>query len=335
VPASAFRTWNKVTQNWQVADGGYQLMIGDSSANLPVQRSVRVVRSYGSQGVTLRAPSIVPSSHVQVAATFVNDADVPVSNVAVTPGVPTGWTVSPSVVRLRRVAAHTTDELTFTVTPPGTTSPGSRQLTMDATFDEEKVGHGKVTQATQTVTTPYGSWSAAFNNIGISDDANPTSANFDGSGYSYSSSQLAAVGIHPGQTVTSGSTDFTWPDVQPGQPDNIATQGQVIPLSGSGSRLNFLGAGGPGTQSGDFTITYTDGSTSTSTITLADWWVNSPADGDTLVATTANWNQPPTGSGPHKVSVYATSMPVTAGKTIAYVTLPNLPGMHLFAAALN
>jgi beta-glucosidase len=335
VPASSFRTWNKVTQNWQVADGDYRLMIGDSSANLPAQGSVRVVRSYGSQGVTLQAPSIVPSSRFSVTATFVNAADVPVRNVTVTPGVPAGWTVSPKTARLNQVAAHGSTKLTFAVTPPATTPPGSRQLTMDAAFEEEKVGHGKVTQAVQNVTTPYGNWSAAFNNTGISDDAAPTSANFDGSGYSYSAQQLAGVGIRPGGTVTSGSTSFTWPDVQPGNPDNIATQGQVITLSGSGSRLAFLGAGGPGTQSGDFTITYTDGSTSTSRITLADWWVNSPADGDTLVATMDNWNQPPNGNGPHKVSVYATSMPVTAGKTIAYVTLPNLPGMHLFAATVG
>ncbi|WP_460359744.1 glycoside hydrolase family 3 N-terminal domain-containing protein [Actinoallomurus bryophytorum] len=59
---------------------------------------------------------------------------------------------------------------------------------------------GPPAPSAQTVTTPYGDWSAAFNNIGISDDSNPTSANFDGSGYSYSASQLAAVGIQPGKT---------------------------------------------------------------------------------------------------------------------------------------
>jgi beta-glucosidase len=174
-----------------------------------------------------------------------------------------------------------------------------------------------------------------LNNVGISDDSDPASANFDGSGYSFSAQQLAAVGIRPGQPVASGPAGFTWPDVPAGQPDNIATQGQVITLSGSGTRLDLLGAGGPGTQSGDITITYTDGSTSTSTITLADWWANSPADGDTLVATTADWNQPPTGNGPHQVSLYSTIVPLTAGEQIAYVSLPNLPGMHLFASAVN
>jgi beta-glucosidase len=334
VPASDFRTWNETTQNWQVADGTYGLMVGDSSQDLPARGSVRVVRSYGSQGVTLQAPSIL-AQQVEVTGSFVNDADVPVRNVAITPGVPAGWTVSPSVVRLEQAAPHSTTPLTFTVTPPAATAPGARQLTLDAAFDEERVGHATVTQAVRNVTTPYTGWSAAFNNTGISDDSDPAAANFDGSGYSFSAKQLAAVGITPGQPVTAGSATFTWPDVAPGTPDNIATQGQVIALSGTGSRLDLLGAGAPGNQSGDITLTYTDGSTSTSTIALADWWANSPSTGDTLVATAANWNQPPGGNGPHKVSLYATSLPVTAGKQVAYVTLPNLPGMHLFAAALD
>jgi beta-glucosidase len=96
-------------------------------------------------------------------------------------------------------------------------------------------------------------------------------------------------------------------------------------MSGSGSKLDLLGAGGPGNQSGDVTVTYTDGSTSTSTVSLSEWWANSPAHDDTLVATTANWNQPPTGTGPHQVSLYGTSMPLTAGKTIAYVPCRTSP----------
>jgi beta-glucosidase len=335
VPASDFRTWNETTQNWQVADGAYGLMVGDSSRDLPARGSVRVVRSYGSQGVTLQAPSILPARQVRIGGAFVNDADVPVRDVAVTPGVPAGWTVSPRVVRIKHAAAHSTTKLTFTVTPPATAKPGSQELTLDAAYAEEKVGHARATQAVATVTTPYPSFTAAFDNIGISDDSDPAAANFDGSGYSFSAQELAAVGIRPGQPVTAGTTTFTWPDVPPGTPDNVATQGQVIPLSGAGGTLHLLGAGGPGNQSGDFTVTYTDGTTSTSPVALADWWANSPSPGDTLVATAANWNQPPNGSGPHKVSLYATSLPLTAGKQAAYVTLPNLPGMHLFAATLD
>ncbi|MEW2521621.1 glycoside hydrolase family 3 C-terminal domain-containing protein [Actinacidiphila alni] len=335
VPAADFRTWNSDTRAWQSDAGGYRLLVGDSSTHLPVQAPVRVTRSYGSQGVTLKAPAIMPSQPVRVTGSFVNDADVAVHDVVATPGVPAGWSVTPRSVRIATAAPHSTTPLTFTVTPPAATPPGSRNLTLGASFSEEKIGRADVTKATSTVTTPYTTWSAAYDNTGISDDSDPTSANFDGSGYSYSAQQLAAVGITPGGPVSSGPDAFTWPDVPAGTPDNIATQGQVIALSGSGGTLDLLGAGGPGNQSGDITVTYTDGSTSTASVTLADWWANSPANGDRLVATMDNWNQPPTGSGPHKVSLYATSVALSPGKQIAYVGLPNLPGLHLFAASVR
>ena len=335
VPASDFQTWNDTTQSWQVADGSYQLMVGDSSNNLPAHASVHVTRTYSPQGVTLAAPSIVPSTPVKVSASYINGADVAVNNVTVTPGVPTGWSVSPRSIHLGQVAAHTTKDLTFTVTPPASSTPGSQQLTVNAAYDEPGVGLAHATQAAQTVTTPYPSLAAAFDNTGISDDSDPTAADFDGSGYSFSAEQLADVGITPGGAVTAGSAAFTWPDVPAGQADNVAASGQVIAMSGSGTSLNLLGAGAPGNQSGDLTITYTDGTTSTAQAAFADWWANSPLTGDTLVATCANWNQPPTGTGPHQVSLYATSVPLTPGKTIAYVTLPNTPGLHLFATSVN
>ncbi|MEE4543658.1 glycoside hydrolase family 3 C-terminal domain-containing protein [Streptomyces sp. V4-01] len=334
LPATAFRTWNTTAQAWQVADGAYQLMVGDASDHLPLQGTVRVTRTYGPQGVTLKAPSVLPSGHTQITGTFINGSDLPVTGVVVTPGVPAGWKISPANVTLKKVPPHTQQTVAFTLTPPQQATPGTGRITLDATFHEQSVGNAKVAQAGQDVSTPYPSFAAAFNNKGVSDNAAPTAANFDGSGYSYSAQNLAAAGITPGGTVTSGGATFNWPQAQPGTADNIATAGQVVPLAGSGTQLHVLGAGGPGSQSGDIIVTYTDGTTSTGRITLNDWWANSASPGSTLVATT-KWNQGPTGSGPHDVSLYATSIPVTAGKTVAYLTLPDLPGLHLFAASVS
>lgn len=182
---------------------------------------------------------------------------------------------------------------------------------------------------------PYADWSAAFDNVGISDNADPGAASFDGSGYSYSAQELAKVGITPGATVTADGASFTWPGAAAGEPDNIATAGQLVRFPGSGSALHLPGAGGPGDQSGDLIVRYTDGTTSTATVTFADWWTNTPAPPDTLVATTANWNQPPNGTGAHRVSVYSTKIPLDPGKTVAYLSLPQLPGLHLFAGAIT
>ena len=84
----------------------------------------------------------------------------------------------------------------------------------------------------------------------ISDEPDFTAANFDGAGNTYSAQALTAAGLAAGAAVTHDGITFTWPDVPPGQPDNVVAQGQTILLSGSGTTLGFLGAGSPGDESG-------------------------------------------------------------------------------------
>jgi hypothetical protein len=170
----------------------------------------------------------------------------------------------------------------------------------------------------------FGSLADAYDNAGISDDADPASGNFDGSGYSYSAQALAGVGLTPGATVTSGSARFTWPAAADGTPDNVVSHGQRVAVGKSGSHLSFLGAANNGNGSGTGTITYTDGSTEPFTLALTNWTPGTKLDADTLVATAPRWNRP-AGSGypaDIPVSVYATTVPLDATKTVSYVTLP-------------
>jgi beta-glucosidase len=191
---------------------------------------------------------------------------------------------------------------------------------------------------------PFASLEAAYNNVGISDNSNPAEANYDGGGYSFSEENLTATGLAPGSSVTQDGVTLTWPDVADGQLDDVIAEGQTIDLSGSGSDLVLLGAANNGTATGTGTITYTDGTTQSVTISLADWYANAPATGDQIVATTANWNAPPSNTlGNHEVSVYSTAIPLQSGKTVASITLPDVsPGvgnsqnaMHIFAAAIG
>jgi len=123
------------------------------------------------------------------------------------------------------------------------------------------------------VTTPlYNSPAQGFDNADTSDNSNPSVSNLDGSGYSYSAQSLAAGGLMPGAVVTHDGISFTWPDASSGQPDNIATVGQTIRYSCAGDAPGFLGASTFGTQSGTGTITYSDGSTRSFTLTFADWY---------------------------------------------------------------
>ncbi|MBV9379468.1 MAG: SGNH/GDSL hydrolase family protein, partial [Streptosporangiaceae bacterium] len=150
----------------------------------------------------------------------------------------------------------------------------------------------------------------------------------------------AAAGLTPGATVTHDGLTFTWPNAQPGMPDNVVAGGQTIAVSGSGATLGLLGTGDYGSASGTGTITYTDGSTQQFTLTFPDWWSNTaPAGGDILA--TVPYINTPTGKLNQHVSVYYAGVPLQQGKTVKYVTLPDVSQgaaqgetvMHVFAVS--
>ncbi|HET7013444.1 MAG TPA: glycoside hydrolase family 15 protein [Streptosporangiaceae bacterium] len=174
----------------------------------------------------------------------------------------------------------------------------------------------------------------AFNNVGITSAGAPAAGNFDGIGDSFSATGLAADALSPGQPLLHDGLAITWPNVAPGQPDNVIANGQSIALTGSGSTLGVIGASAFGSTGGTFTVNYADGSSSTATVTLADWIDLSPASGTDLLATTAGWN--PGGTIP--VSLFFAAIPLTTGKSVVSVTLPqvgpavgkNTPSLHIF-----
>jgi beta-glucosidase len=202
------------------------------------------------------------------------------------------------------------------------------------------VGHG-----TPTMGAPYSSLAAAYDNAGISDNSDPSAANFDGTGESYSKQALAAgtpTPLTPGGQATIDGTTFTWP-TPVGAPDNVIADGQIIDVSGSGTELGFLGAAGFGAASGTGTITYTDGTTQTYSISMADWYNNAPVAGDQIATTTSSWNSSSSTQSQHPVSIYYASVPLESGKTVKSVTLPTVSSgigngvnaMHIFAIAVG
>jgi hypothetical protein len=193
------------------------------------------------------------------------------------------------------------------------------------------------------VVIPYPSLAAAFGNVGITDDSDPSLGNFDGDGNSFSAQALAGLGITPGGQVNAAGVTFTWPDVPSGQPDNVVASGQAIAVSGSGSTLGFLGTATDAVASGAGTITYTDGSSQAFAIDYQNWITATPVNGDALVVTTPYFNR--STSGPARTpSLFAATVALQAGKTVAAVTLPDVSGstvsasavsMHIFAVAIG
>jgi len=177
-----------------------------------------------------------------------------------------------------------------------------------------------------------------FNNIGASNDGSATTANLDSSGHSYSTQALSAAGINPGGTVNANGMSFTWPSAAAGKPNNWLVNGQVIDLGGrSAARISFLGSASNGPATGTATVTYTDGSTSSVSITMTDWAVGTPQAGDTVAATLGHWNAAD-GSSLQTYLFATTPASLTAGKQVRSVTLPastNQGAMHIFAVSAS
>jgi hypothetical protein len=182
-------------------------------------------------------------------------------------------------------------------------------------------GSGDVSDPGVLEITPTSSMSDYYGNTGISSDADQACADLDGDGYSFSADALAKAGVTAGGTVSAGGVPFTWPATC--QPDNVLAAGQTILLSGKAgaTTLGFLGTSTDGATSGPVTVTYTDGTTSTGTLSFSDW-AGTAAQGENTVASIPYRNSGTGTSQTLTISVYEVSLPLTAGKTVASVTLP-------------
>ncbi len=322
--------------------------LGSAVARIKV-REVRIAGApvpYGSLTVVAAPALVAPDSTTTVTATLANNGLLALDRVAFSVALPDGWTASPVTPPVvTGVRSGQTARASWQVTVPASANPGQAPITVQAVYTAGQ--QRGVTYSSVSVLRAYATLAGAFNNTGISDDSDFTAADFDGAGNSYSAQALTAAGLGPGAAVTHDGITFTWPDVPPGQPDNVVAQGQTILLSGSGTTLGFLGAGSPGDESGTGTVYYTDGSTSSFTITL-DNYFDKPGTGNDIIATLPyiNDSNPATAGGTggkrnQTVYVFCTSAAITAGKTVRAVTLPaggtipaaggRIAGIHVFA----
>ena len=264
-------------------------------------------------------------------ATAVTDATLALS-------APSGWKISPATARLGVVKPGGTASATVQVTAPAA-APGTTVSTLTATAGYRAGAAGSASASgplTITSVVPYPTLADAFNNVGTTPESDTSKGDFDGSGDSYSAEALAKVGATPGATVQANGLTFTWPSAAPGTPDNVTAAGQAIDITGSGSQLAFLGAEA-GFTSGDVTVTYTDGTTSTGTLGFPNWCCSTTNDYGSKIALTTDHRDTPAGPANFGTSyqVFSNTVPLTAGKTVKTVTLPNQAAIHVFALAVT
>jgi beta-galactosidase len=169
----------------------------------------------------------------------------------------------------------------------------------------------------------YGSLAAAFNNHGP-----------------FPGKSLAAAGLRPGTHVRHDGLRFTWPDVAPGRPDNVLALGQVVRVSGMGTRLGFLGASSPSRTMGTGTVHYADGSASDFTFTL-DGYADEPGGENQTVAAPRDQSARVRG---RSARVLFAAVRIVPGREVRAVTLPPngvvpgggpAQGMHIYAMAVG
>jgi beta-glucosidase len=337
--------WNDAADGWVLPDGHFGVEVGDSSAtaDLPLQGGFNVVSSIGARYATVDAPAAVdPGATATVTATVVNDGDYIMPNAQFSLQVPSGWTVS----RTAPVTVWPGQTVTrsFKVTPPANAQPGTETLTARVRFPAGPGDRNGLVEASTELPVSATSLAGAYNNTGISDNADEAAASYDGSGDSFSAQALASAtptALVPGGQVTVDGTTLTWPNVASGEPDNVVAAGQTVDVSGTGTDLGFIASSQNGTATGTVTVNYQDGTSESYNLNVADWYANAPSVGDQLLSTTSSWNYQTNSLGAHPVSVYYASVPLEAGKPVSSVTLPTLQNsggttaMHIFSMAVG
>ncbi|MGH8979420.1 MAG: NEW3 domain-containing protein [Acidimicrobiales bacterium] len=257
--------------------------------------------------------------------------------------LPEGWTGVPSGTPQYRVAPGQSSTVSYTVSAPTDASPGSYAIEVTATSRGELQAVGSTSVMVPSTLTQ------AYDNAGISNNTDVTAANVDGVGNSYSEQALTNGGLAPGAAFGAGGLVFTWPDATPGQADNVLDEGQTISVSGSGTTLGFVGASTSALVTGTGTVYYSDGTTSSYTLTLGKYFATSQT-GNSVVLTMPyiNDSNPSTNGGSvqrdQSVTIYYAGVPITPNKSVVAVTLPKgattagtgrITALHIFAMGVG
>jgi len=272
-----------------------------------------------------------------VTVTFSNNGYFDAQQPSVSLTLPTGWSATPSTVSLKNVKPGHSTTATFQVTsaaPP----PGKVTKTVTADIHYGDRGSGYTTSASLSVVTntPFPTLAGAFNNVAITDESNPAPGNFDGDGDSYSAQALATAGATGGASITASGATFTWPTAAAGTNDNVAGSGVLVDLSGQGSKLAFLGSEA-GFDTDTVTVTYTDGTTGSGTLGFPNWCCDSPTDHGATPAIVTDHRDTPSGPANYGTDydVFYNTIAIDPAKTVATVTLPSDPAIHIFAMTVQ
>ena len=273
-----------------------------------------------------QTPTVAPGSSSKLTVGADNATSSP-QKVQVSIAAPSGVTITPSSATIQ-VPPHGTGTTTLTVAA----ASGTKQNFYSAPVTLTTQSTGGTQSLSQTIlVASQGSLLSTFNSAGIADDSDPSAANIDGDGNSYSAEALSAAGLTAGQNTTVNGVTFAWPQPSAGFPDNTMPEGQQVTLNAAAGTqtLAFLGSATNGGASGVLTLNYSDGSSGKYWLGFSDWTLGggggSSEFGNQVAATTAYRDCPTCSGGKDstKAYVFYAAVPVDPTKTLTSVTLPN------------
>lgn len=326
------------TMDWQpfaVSDpGSYRWIRLVGSPNLSdVVAELEPLAAPDGVRASVKAPAtIAPGAGNTVTVSVSNTTSLPVAdgtvslsatNVLDNTAVPTPGSQTVTV------APGASGKVTFHLDLPADAEPGDYRVT--ATVDYHRLPDGAATaraSGSALSSVPLRDLSEAFDNIGVTSDDNPQPGDFDGAQSSISAQALAAAGVHPGGTLTADGLSYRMADPLVGDVDNALAHGQVVPLSGTASRVGLLVTGTyapTGGLPGTVTVTYADGTTTQAHVSVPDWSAAMLPAGTVVAVDAGVVNGYGRAQVARHADLYSLSVPTDPSKRLASVTLPSGP----------
>lgn len=308
--------------------GTYALALTGTSATLQHTTSVTLAIVKSAVDFALAATPATQTLTAGNAATYTASVAALngfVGSVAVAAtGLPSGATASfnpssiatPGTSSLSISTTAATAAGTYTITVTGASGALQHSATVSLTVNP-------VASAPSPVPV---SLTAAFNKIGSVTDGSSFTTGLDGYGFAYSANLLSAAQVLNGTPFNLGSAGVA----------NVVSNATIALPAGQFAALKMLATGINGNQiSQVFIVKYTDGSSSTFTQSLSDWYGPQSYVGET-VALAMSYRDTYSGGRDSRIfNVYSYSFLLNQSKTVSSISLPANGNVAVVAITLS